>query len=261
MTTQVTICFVLLLCCFSQVGCREGKEFSGTNTLRKPANQNTKLPDRVEPPQTKNEESRDVEMLTRQWNKENPNRVADRVDFYFVDGSPIHVLFTGHPFQQKGGICLIGPDGQIPIFQNNDYLAENDEFADVTGDGIPEIISFMNMSGDSDADPARTLVVSTSVDVIPIGVTQKPLLRILFDHRDNGSARTWSWRHDKDENGVNRITLSKPNQTKAVATFTWSEERSTFEGPKGSIAEGFIAESGDFDMKRILNFVRPRKKQ
>lgn len=180
---------------------------------------------------------------------------------YTIDGEQITVVFSGEKGKADGGVCLIDSEGkQIPIFQYNNYIEEPGQFRDVNGDGVPEIIAENSMGGRSLNNSNRVVTDTTSVDFIPISKNQQPLLRLLFDNRPFGEAPSWSWKTEK-KNGEHSIVLHEEVDGQDVerTRFVWSKEKARFEGPMGSIKDGFIANAGDFKIEDVETFIRPRK--
>ena len=266
---HITICNVLFACFLcASIGCRNSQRHSDAPPTKKVAKEPLKESNEVADETSKDglvqhentePSTSGGSVVTRQWNENNPDLTADLVEKYQVGEDTIHVLFSGHPGQRKGWVRLIGPQGPISIFHGWDSLSDTDNFLDVTGDGVPEIIGVANMSGKRAKNPERVLTEMTNIVIIPVSVDQKPLLSLLFDHRPAGSRRNWSWQHAIDENGKHTISIWKPNQAKAEATFIWSSDLLAFQGPRQESGEdGFIAEFGKFELKTINDFIHLR---
>ena len=190
----------------------------------------------------------------------NSPKEVGRVDRYQLeDGDWITVVFTGAPEEQRGGVCLIKADGrQIPIFHGNNYLGDDDQFIDVNGDGVPELVSTATMGGKDEDNPNRIVTDATAIDIIPITPKQIPLLRIVFDVRPVKSPSNWRWKLVKNATGTTDVVvekIDKGNWTEK-ARFVWSLKNNKYEGPLGSRREGFIANSGDLETDEIVQFMK-----
>ncbi len=116
-----------------------------------------------------------------------------RVDrFALANGESITVVFTGGPEKQKGGIYPIKADGRlIHIFQGNNYLGDNDQFVDVNGDGLPEIVCAHDIGEFDDGNPKKVVTEATNLNIVAVSSDQMPLLRIVFDVRPFRVTPTW----------------------------------------------------------------------
>ncbi len=182
-----------------------------------------------------------------------------RVDqFQAADGEALTVVFTGEPEKQNGGLYLINAKGrQIPIYQGHNLIRDNHQFVDVNGDGIPEIVCDASI-GASGVDPRKIVTQASCLYIIPISSKQVPLLRVVFDARHFGADPTWRWKLEKNAAGSLDAVIERQatNEWIDVARFVWSAAKLRYEGPVGSIKDGFIASPGHIDAKTIERFMK-----
>jgi hypothetical protein len=169
------------------------------------------------------------------------------------------VVFTGDPDKEKGGFYLINSDGrQTRVFHENNYLDDESQFVDVNGDGLPEIVHCAALGGKAEDNPNKVVIDATSVDIIPISSEQVPLLRLVFDVRPFRAKPSWQWRLEENSTGTRDVVVEQQSLDGWMerAKFVWSADKSRFEGPEGSKADGFIARSGDIEPEQIRQFMR-----
>lgn len=207
---------------------------------------------------------RALNRLQNWWATNQPDARALSVDFvghverYMVDNRAIYVIFDGRKGKQEGGMCLVDSNGcLVPIFQGNNFLSGDDQFIDLNGDGIPEILAVKIMGGKRPNNPNRVVTDTTCIDIIPISRQQTPLLRILFDKRKFGEPPTWHWSLKFLEDGRSAITLSNSTSDVPFVEFVWHPAIGAFHCPCGSISAGYIARAGDIPLQLIEEFVRP----
>jgi hypothetical protein len=183
-----------------------------------------------------------------------------RVDRYLqAGGEPITVVFTGEPEKQNGEFCLINADGrQTRIFQRTNYLDEDDQFVDVNGDQLPEIVACHAMGGHADENRNRVVTDAAGLNILPITSEQVPLLRVIFDVRPFNAPATWRWRLVEKTAGVRDVVVERQaaGEWHEQARFVWSAEKSKYEGPSGSKQAGFLAAAGNIETAQIEEFLK-----
>ena len=186
-----------------------------------------------------------------------------RVDRYEIGkGKWITVVFTGDAEEQRGGIYLIQADGhQTPIWQGNNYVGEDDQFVDINGDGLPEIVANDSPGGTDEDNPNQYVTDATSLIILPITSEQVPLLYIVFDVRPFNAKPSWRARFVENSTRARDVVLEQQTMGEWAqqARFVWSAEKAMYEGPRGSKMDGFIASPGDIELETIKQFMkRPR---
>ncbi len=211
-----------------------------------------------------NDPEQALNRLKSWWATNQPEALALAVDSvghvecYKVDKQIIYVIFAEPPGIREGHICLVGSNGRlIPIFQGHNYLSDEDQFVDLNGDGVPEILTVHGVGGTSPDNPSKIVTTTTSIVIIPISHHQQPLLHVLFGKRNLREPSTWHWNLRILEDGRSVITLSSPTSTAPIAEFEWQAAIGAFSCPQGSPSEGFIARAGSIPSQLIEEFVRP----
>ncbi|MDB5384789.1 MAG: hypothetical protein JWM11_435 [Planctomycetaceae bacterium] len=219
-----------------------------------------------------------------------------RVDRYHLpDGQWLTVVFRGEPDQQQGAFCLIQDDGRQSLpFHGQNLIDEDDQFLDVNGDGLPEIVAVQTMGHHAKDDKKRIACEGTSLDIIPIAAAQTPLLRIIFDPRPFRTESTWRWqlvpssaasqsrsptlpsqqptsppdspdaaRPPATEPSVQDVILERQQNGKwtTQARFVWSPATQNYQGPSGSIKDGFIASTKSLETADIERFLQSAEVQ
>lgn len=182
--------------------------------------------------------------------------------YELAGGSQITVVLTENPDDSDLGIYLINDDGrQTPIFHGNNLIDQDDQFVDVTGDGIPEIVVLSPMDGRDEKNPDKAAWAVTSLDIIPITQEQVPLLRMVFDVRPYDARPAWRWSLVENPPGARDVVLEHESggEWTERARFRWSDNDSRYEGPAGSGPDGFISRSGDIAPTQIEEFLKQRR--
>lgn len=187
-----------------------------------------------------------------------------RVDRYQeASGKWITVVFTGEQEKQKGGVYLVNDNGyQTRIYGGNNSIDEEDEFVDVNGDGLPEIVTEIPTGAHDENDPNRIVTDGTEFCILPITSKQAPLLEVHYDVRPFKNKATWRARLAVGLAGNRDVILEQQvvDQWSERARFVWSSKESKYEGPSGSKEQGFIASFGEMDSNRREEFMkRPRR--
>lgn len=186
-----------------------------------------------------------------------------RVDRYQeASGKWITVVFTGEQEMQKGGVCLINDNGrQIRIYGGNNYIDEEDQFVDVNGDGLPEMVAGISTIAEDGNEPNRVITEGTFLCIQPISSEQIPLLEVAFDVRLYEVEPSWRWRLADGSAGTQDVILEQQvmDQWSERARFVWSSKESKYEGPSGSKEQGFIASFGEMDSTRRQEFMKRAK--
>lgn len=236
------------------------------------------------------------EQLNLWWQFNQPEAYSEyyttvgRVDRYHLpDGQWLTVVFRGEPEQQKGALCLIQDDGRQSLpFHGQNFLNEDDQFLDVNGDGVPEIVAAQAMSYHAEEGPQRLHYEGTSVDIISIAAAQTPLLRIIFNPRMYKVEPTWRWQfaprtattppsittaphpqptttpdaavpasQSPTEPAIQDVILERQQNGEwtTQARFIWSADSKSYEGPTGSIKDGFIASTKSLETSDIEKFL------
>ncbi len=186
-----------------------------------------------------------------------------RVDRYQeASGNWITVVFTGEQEMQKGGVCLINDNGrQIRIYGGNNYIDEEDQFVDVNGDGLPEMVAGISTIAEDGNEPNRVITEGTFLCIQPISSEQIPLLEVAFDVRLYEVEPSWRWRLAESSAGTHDVILEQQviDQWSERARFVWSSKESKYEGPSGSKEQGFIASFGEMDSTRREEFMKRPK--
>ncbi len=126
-------------------------------------------------------------------------------------------------------------------------IEPDDIIRDVNGDGVPEFVK--HIRGGYRPDPVtRSFTWSgQSLTISPFSEKQESLLNINFGYSRNSEPHApWRWSIEDSPDGFPVICLydeSQPTRPKHYQ-FKWSPELSSFQGPSGSLSEGFIAVIG-----------------
>ncbi|MEQ8855408.1 iron-sulfur cluster biosynthesis family protein [Gimesia sp.] len=185
-----------------------------------------------------------------------------RVDRYQLSsGENVAVVFTGAPGKQEGGVHLVDENGRNVFYSYTDYIDETDQFIDVNGDGVPEIVSESSMSYHSDDSTNKAVTEATSVSVIALSTKRSTLHRLVFDVRPFKEESTWRWKLVENPAGTMDLIIEAPVEDgwEERAKFAWSREKTRFEGPAGSKEEGFISMPDQFSKERFKEFMKPLK--
>lgn len=186
-----------------------------------------------------------------------------RVDRYEdANGKWITVVFTGDAEKQNGGIYLIQANGhQIPVWHGNNFLDGDDQFVDVNGDDLPEIVANDSPGATDEDNPNRLVTDATSLIILPITSEQVPLLYIVFDVRSINSKPSWRGKIVENSTRFRDVVLEQQTggEWTQRAKFVWSAEKSTYEGPRGSKVDGFIASPGDIELETVKQFLKRRR--
>ena len=155
---------------------------------------------------------------------------------------------TGHAGLPKGPFNLFDNDGYIiPVFSAANLLGEDDDFFAYAGDSRLAIAHVILHGAKRDAPIDWTTQV---LHIVPITPSQQSVLSVVvgpptYGFDDGCDGVYWGWRHtDRDEDRVPEIEIgSLQNYQWDIlprAVYRWSVLSEQYEGPTGSVEEGFV---------------------
>lgn len=128
----------------------------------------------------------------------------------------------------------------VPVFAGANLLQVSPAFLRYRGDQRRAVIhEIPTDAGDG--------LVALVLHVVPLTPDQRPVLSVVvgpaIDSFESCNGFPWSWRvTDADADGRAEIEIG-PNVANGLApraTYRWSEDKQSYDGPHGSVAEGFM---------------------
>jgi hypothetical protein len=168
---------------------------------------------------------------------------------YAVFRRPDYDVPEAGPGLPKGPFTLFDGDGYIvPVFSGANLIeADGDLFA-YAGDTRLAIAHLISHGGTSNGPTDWTALV---LHIVPITPNQRSVLSVVvgpptygIDDTCNGGVY-WGWRHaDRDGDGIREIEIG-PLQNREGdiiprAVYRWSVPSEQYEGPTGSVEDGFV---------------------
>lgn len=181
---------------------------------------------------------------------------------------PMYMVFRRWPFdddaigpgRSRGPFVLFDGGGYIvPVFQGANLIDEDANVFAYAGDtrlAIGQVISH----GSGEKEDARDWTTQL-LHVIPIAPQQRSVLSVIlgpatYGIDDRCKGFYWGWRtRDLDADGVLEIEIGpwlsdRADDISPRAVYRWSKESARYDGPAGSIKEGFLRiDSGPKDAK------------
>jgi hypothetical protein len=168
---------------------------------------------------------------------------------------PFYLVFHRWPFEDerfgpgkpKGPFSIVDSQGRFSrVFANANMLEDDDDvfaYAGTDALAVAHVIPY----GGGEGERAWT---TRALHVVPVDEQQEPVLSVVLGPSTYGSddvclSSYWTWRRrDLDGDGVQEIEIgprqNAPTGLLPRAVYRWSAQRRTYEGPEGSVEEGFV---------------------
>jgi hypothetical protein len=191
--------------------------------------------------------------------------------------SPMYVVFRHWPFdsdtigpgKSKGPVTLFDGDGYIvPYFHNANMLDKDDDVFAYAGDGRLAIRQIIVQSGDRDENDKEWN--AQVLHVVPVTPRQQSVLSVIVgpaihgDMKETCKGFSWGWRQrDVDADGVPEIEIGPwldagtDGNISPRAVYRWSKQTGRYDGPSGSIAEGFQRVDDEIKVQTCCAFFKP----
>jgi hypothetical protein len=171
-----------------------------------------------------------------------------------VSGPPMRIVFRRWDFDDKeigpgrprGPFSLIDGDGYIvPAFSGANMLDADSAIFPYAGDSRLAIGQIIPHGGGEGARSWTTQVLH----IIPVTSPQQAVLSVIVGpstYESDGvcAGFSWGWRQrDLDKDGIPEIEIGPWIDDKNIrpqAVYRWSQANSRYDGPEGSIEEGFV---------------------
>jgi hypothetical protein len=171
---------------------------------------------------------------------------------------PMYLVFRRWPYDKddigpgksKGPFSLIDNDGfLVPAFMGANMVDEDGKVIPYAGDGRLAIAQTITQAGGGEGDEQWHTDV---VHIVPIAPEQRSILSVVFGPTtygfdDSCKGFSWGWRtRDADADGIPEIEVGPrldektPDNISPRAIYRWSRATSRYEGPRGSVEDGFL---------------------